>query len=258
MSDREFLLERMEKHLRHRGEITPPDRAAAPDPSLTISRQCGAGLHRLERPLLEYLDNNDQSASRRNWALFDQSFIGRLIEENRLPRHPAPFFVDHAKFPVPSELVERLNHPEGEWTFFNHSAAAIRKLCTRGNALIVGRAGNFVTADLPNTFHVRLVGAKDKRIGLTAKRYGMPLSEATELVDETDKSRAKFVRRYAGGEIDDAGYYHLVINTDNLPDALIVRLIGDALVDWSEQQKRTGEFPPLVGLPRPGSSERSQ
>lgn len=258
MSDREFLRERMEKHLRHHGGVTP-DHAAAPDPALTISRQCGAGLHRLERPLLEYLESNDHTISRRNWALFDQSFIGRLIEENRLPRHPAPFFLDHAKFPVPPELVKRLNHPEAEWTFFNHSAAVIRKLCSRGNALIIGRAGNFVTADLANTFHVRLVGAKDKRIATTAKRYGMPLGEATELVDETDKSRAKFVHRYAGGEIDDTGLYHLVINTDNLPDALIVRLIGDALADWSEHRMQAAsDFPPLVALPRPVSGKPLQ
>lgn len=178
MSDREFLLERMEKHLRHHGGIAPRREVVKP-PSLTISRQCGAGLHRLERPLLEYLDNNDHSPSQQNWALFDQSFIGRLIEENRLPRDHTPFFVEHAKFPVDPSLGERLNHPEGEWTFFHHSAAAIRKLCARGNALIVGRAGNFVTVDMPNTFHVRLVGGKNTRIDVAAKHHGMSLTEAT-------------------------------------------------------------------------------
>ena len=248
MADREFLLERMEKHLRHHGGIKP-GRGAEPQPSLTISRQCGSGLHRLEGPLLDYLDNSDLSHAQRNWALFDQSFIGRLIEENRLPRDQSPFFVEHAKFPVHPSLGENLNRPEAEWTFFNHSAAAIRKLCTRGHALIVGRAGNFVTADLPNTFHVRLVGGKDARIQTIASHHGMSLPEATELVEETDKSRARFVSRWAGGEIDDAGNYHLVINTDNLPDALIVRLIGDALADWSEQQKRVAAFSPLTSLP---------
>ncbi|GEM_PF-1454670 len=48
-------------------------------------------------------------------------------------------------------------------------------------------------------------------------------------MEETDKSRARFVSLQVCGEIDDPGGYHLVINTDNLPDALIVRLIGDAL-----------------------------
>jgi hypothetical protein len=249
MADREFLLERMEKHLRHPGGIKQ-GRGVEPQPSLTISRQCGSGLHRLEGPLLDYLDISDPSHEQRNWALFDQSFIGRLIEENRLPRDQSPFFIEHAKFPVPPSLGETLNRPEGEWTFFNHSAAAIRKLCARGNTLIVGRAGNFVTADLPNTFHVRLVGGKDTRIRTIASHHGMGLPEATELVEETDKSRARFVSRYVGGEIDDAGNYHLVINTDNLPDALIVRLIGDALIDWTEQQKKVIDYPPLTSLPR--------
>jgi|GEM_PF-588498 len=255
MSDRKFLLERMEQHLRHQAGALA-DHSSTPNPALTISRQCGAGLHRIERALLEYLDGSDPDSFQRHWALFDQSLIGRLIEENRLPRESFPFLVNHTKFPVPPALVERLGHREEDWTFFNHSASAIRKLCVTGNALIVGRAGNFVTADLPNTFHVRLVGAKDQRIVTTAKRYGMSRDEATELVDETDKSRARFVDRYAGGEIDDAGCYHLVINTDNLPDALIVRLIGDALADWSEQQRRKAEFPPLAGLPRPRIPDR--
>lgn len=247
MTDRKMLRERIEKHLCHH-DRRGAHRAVAALPALTISRQCGAGLGRLEGPLLHYLDHYVESPSQRPWALFDQSFLGSLIEENRLPWEHAPFLIENAKFPVQASLGKKLNAPGSAWTFFNHSATAIRKLCAGGHAIIVGRAGNFVTADLPNTFHVRLVGGKEKRIRQIAQKHGMSVPDATELVEETDKSRSRLVSRSAAGEIDDPGSYHLVINTDNLSDRAIVRLIGEALIDSAEELPELTTFPALVSL----------
>lgn len=227
----------MERFLKRRSataamtETGRPESATAP--ALTISRQCGAGLARLERPLLEYLDALEGGATVA-WALFDQSLLGRVIEDHRLPALARPFLAEFAKFPVAVALRDRLLLPRQEWTLFNHSANAIRQLCEAGRALVVGRAGNFVTSDLGNTFHVRLVAGKESRIDFISSRHRIDRAGATELVEETDKARAGFVKRHAGADIDAAVSYHLVLNTDHFADDVAVRIIADSMHEWSQ------------------------
>lgn len=249
MQDRDFLLQRLEKYLRHCRLSELPHREDNLRSSLTISRQCGAGFSRFGRRLLDYLDTID-SLSTSGWALLDQSFIGRLVEEARFPRVPVAFTPASSKFPVSPTLENILNYPPDQWTLFNHSANTIRALCRNGHAIIVGRAGNFITSDLPNTFHVRLVAGKSRRITATADRYRISETEATELVEETDKSRARFVKRYTEADINDAFSYHLVINADNLPDELVVRIIGDSLHEWENLRRNEGDRPLLTLAPR--------
>lgn len=227
--ERKYLLERMENYFRHLPRL---DRQ--PLPSLTISRQCGAGLARIGRPLLEYLDSlSDPEAP--PWAVFDPSIIGRVIEENRLPRLGPPYSPELAKFPVPIELGENLARPAPDWTLFHHTTHTVRSLCNTGHAIVVGRAGNFVTSDLENTFHLRLVADKERRVGSTSARQGLARAEAAELVAETDKARTRFVRRHTGGDIDDPVGYHLVVTTDHFSDETLVRILGDSLHEWSQR-----------------------
>lgn len=210
--------------------------------SLTISRQCGAGFSRLERRLLEYLENASGLGGA-NWALFDQSLIGRIVEAGRLLPEVEPFSRSRSKFPVTKTLEDFLNLPADQWTFFNHTANTIRSLARCGNAIIVGRAGNFITSDLANTFHVRLIADKVSRTDETARRYGIPALEATEMVEEMDKARARFVTRYTGADIEDVSFYHLLVNTHSLAEELVIRIIGDSFLEWSHLGSPVRERP---------------
>lgn len=234
--ERSLLLDRMDRFLReHPGLDQSPSLSATdtlPPPSLTISRQCGAGLCRIERPLLEYLDEmegRDFGA----WALFDQSLLGRFIESRQGNSRKIAFSPDLAKFPVMPVLEEQLSRPQEQWTLFNHSANAIRQLCRSGRCLIVGRAGNLVACDLANTFHVRLIADKSKRIRFISNRFQVNESGASELVEETDKARAQFVKRNTGSDIDDPVSYHLILNTEGISDEVAVRVIAESMYEWS-------------------------
>lgn len=236
MIHRDFHRQRMTTYLRGQlaesGSRDVPQNAA---PSLTISRQCGSGTNRIGRKLVEYLDQIDESAVH-GWAFFDQSLIGKIIEENLIPEIPDPYVPENAKFPISPMLEEALNRPRSEWCLFNHLASTMRRLSRLGNAVIVGRASNFVTTDHEHTFHVRLVGSETKRIAYTRSCFELTSKEAEKLVRKTDQSRARFVRRYTGMEVDDASAYHLILNTDNLRDEVIVRIIGDSLIEWASEK----------------------
>lgn len=185
---------------------------------------------------MDYLSDVDDSTDL-GWALFNQGMIGKIIEDHNLPKSVAPFLAENTKFPVVELLEELLNLHPSEWTLFNYSADTIRNLCRMGNVIVVGRAGNFVTADMENTFHIRLVGTPKKRIQHTAVRHKIAIERAADVVKETDKSRGKFVKRYANAAIDSPEWYHLVLNTDDFLPETVARIIGDSLLEWAHQKE---------------------
>ncbi|MEM9281671.1 MAG: cytidylate kinase-like family protein [Verrucomicrobiota bacterium] len=241
MTQRDFHINRMNAYLRGRlAEETYQEsyrKKFTFRPSLTLSRQCGARADELGRMLIEYLEAVDETATH-GWALFDQSLIGRVIEDHVLPDTVSPYHAANAKFPGGLGLEKVLSLDPSKWTLFNYSAKTIRSLCTLGNTIILGRAGNFVTSDLDNTFHVRLVGSFDDRVQSVATRHLLSRENAEMLVRETDFSRARFVKRYTRSDIDDPNAYHLVINSDDLSDEAIVRILSDSVLEWAHDREK--------------------
>lgn len=232
MQQRNFHLRRMEQFLRHAPAAGNLTGDGIPRPSLTISRQCGTRCSEISRGLVEYLSEIDESATH-GWAYFGQALIGKLIEEQKLLCSKPHFRIDCLKFPVSERLVDCLEKPNPPETLFDRCTEMIRKLCHSGNAVIAGRAGNFVTADLPNTFHVRLIGSPESRIAYTRKRYRYSDGEARHVVKQVDESRSRFVKRHADADIADSSSYHMVINTDQISNEKLIRIIGDSLIEWA-------------------------
>ena len=236
------MQDRMEQFLRSRlaQEISFGSKVRGFIPSMTISRQCGVGIDQIGPKLVEYLSEVDGSTEC-GWALFDQALIGKIIEEHHLPGSVEPYLGENAKFPVVEALEEVLSLHPSQWSLFNYSADTIRKLCDSGNAVVIGRAGNFVTSDLVNTFHVRLVGSIERRIAYTAAHHDIPASRAREIVIETDRGRKKFVRRYTHADIEAPQFYHIVLNTDGFSVDGAARLLADSLLDWAHEKGASNE-----------------
>ena len=104
--------------------------------------------------------------------------------------------------------------------------------------MVVGRAANFVVSDLKNTFHARVVGSHERRVEYTARRYGVSLGRARDIVKKTDKERKKFVQRYAHAKIGDPQFYHLVLNTDDLTIDGAARILADSMLDWAHEKTK--------------------
>ncbi len=236
MATSDVLLDRMERFLHTRLCDASIPREKRFRPALTISRECGTGMDTIGSALVEYLSDVDDSTEL-GWALFDQRLIGKIIEGHDLPRLAGPFRTENTKFQVGDGLEELLNLAPTNWSLFNYVADTIRNLCKMGNAIIVGRAGNFVTSDMENTFHIRLVGSLDRRVRYTAVRHDISLDRAADLVKETDKSRKKFVERYIEVDLERPAFYHLLLNTDDFSPDTAARIIGDSLLEWAWQQE---------------------
>jgi cytidylate kinase len=88
-----------------------------------------------------------------------------------------------------------------------------------GNVVIVGRAGQVILQDSPNTVHVRVIAPRLVRVARVSAEQnspGLPESAATALMDQCDQNRADYIKRYYHADVNDPSLYDLVINTGHI------------------------------------------
>jgi cytidylate kinase len=115
-------------------------------------------------------------------------------------------------------------------TVVKQTAETLLQLAGLGCAIIVGRAGNIVTANLPTVLHVRLVAPLEDRIERICRDEHKSPDEARKFCVEEEQARARYVKTYFHADVDDALLYHMVINTSRVGLENSVRMIGDAVL----------------------------
>lgn len=189
-------------------------------PALTISRQRGTRGKQLAGHLAHELA----------YGLFDREIID---------------YVAH-HMGVRSELVESLDeHDRSEMEFwfrnlmsqrvFDHDAYAkalgevIKALSLQGGVVILGRGGNFMLQRENHAYHVRLVAPIEFRVQTLQEQEGMNERDAHHEIEQTDKARANFVKRYFHQDINDPCAYDLTINMAHTQLDPAVKIITSAL-----------------------------
>lgn len=193
---------------------------------VTVSRQSGCGAHFFSEELAAFLMAR-LSLGTRPWTIFDSSLVEAVLEDHHLPTRLARF--------MPEDRVSQLDdmihdlfslHPPTE-ALVRLTSETILKLAELGNVIIVGRAGNIVTARLPGVLHFRLIGSVEKRASHMWKFDNLAKKEALERIKKEDTGRARYVKKYFNKDIDDPLQYHLVINTDHVSLRDAARLAGE-------------------------------
>ena len=205
-------------------------------PSVTISRQAGTRSFEIAKHLEDYLTQFDESAEH-GWALIDKGVLAGVIENHHLPEKLPEPLIPFERGPTPHPVVQRIQDtPPSEWTLFQHSADAIRRLCRLGNVVVLGRGGNFLTHDLSNVFHVRLVGEVSHRSRQVEQALRLSPSEALAYLESTDRARSAYVERHLDRSISDPASYHLTLNLDRISPITAAHIIGDALIEWAGER----------------------
>jgi cytidylate kinase len=209
-----------------------PRRREVLEPAITISRQTGAGAVSLAGGLAEYL-NKETGAKEHAWEVFDKTLTRQVLDDHDLPAGLERYMPEDGPRQVKDALGDMLGLHPPNWELVRHTGETIYRLAEKGKCILVGRGANIITRDLPNVFHLRLVGSLEQRVIRCQDYYGIDKAEAVELIRKQDRARRRYLLAYYDIEIDDLTNYHLVINVDRYTPQALVRLVGDTVSRWS-------------------------
>jgi cytidylate kinase len=105
----------------------------------------------------------------------------------------------------------------------------MEELYNKGNVVILGRAGQFILRDRPDTLHVRVIAPAGLRAERLAARHQISQENAAAQVEASDKNRRKFLKRLFEIDWDDPLLYDLLINTAHMDASHGTRLILEAV-----------------------------
>ena len=186
-------------------------------PVITISRMFGSGGSEVAARVADAL----------GWTLLDNALVERVAA--RLGRTPVE--VQAIEERVPS-LAERLADalalgspeivspslsaplPPTEERLLEVTERVIDDAVARGPVVLVGRGAQSYLAQRSDALHVFCYAPRPALIARVVQREGITADEAARRVDETNKRREQYVRRYWHRSWHGPENYHLCVNTD--------------------------------------------
>lgn len=183
-----------------------PSRKMRIRPFITVSREAGSG-GKLVAELV---------AKKLGFKLYNRSII-EMTSKKAKKRKALIAGLDERDRGFMDDLVHSLLNPEyvSEQTFIKSLCEVILSLARKGNCIILGRGGAFITGQYGG-LHIRVAAPYLVRAGYTSQFEGYTLYEAKERVKKYDKRRKQFVKQYFQHDPSNSNYYDLVINTTYL------------------------------------------
>ena len=201
---------------------------------ITISREYGAGGAEVARRVADAL----------GWRLVDNELVDRVAQRAGLSpedvkerEERVPGFVERLARTLVAATPELRPPPQAEGTvpklqegdLVRITQSVVAEVAAEGQVVLVGRAAAAVLASERDALHVRVVAPRDFRIRAIAQRLGVPPNEAEKILDETDRSRARYHRQYYQRDSRDPVGYHMVLNTAALGVERAARLVVAAV-----------------------------
>lgn len=197
--------------------------------AVTISRQTGCGAIAIAERLAQHLQQHAPNEPAR-WTVFDRELMDKVLADHNLPKYLAKFLPEDRTSRLEDSLADIFGVHPPTHTVVQQTAETMLQLAELGGAILVGRAGNMVTARLPHVLHVRLVAPLDDRVERICRDDHKTPDEARQFCLEEEQARARYVKTYFNAEINDPLLYHLVINTSRVGLDNSVRMIAEAVL----------------------------
>lgn len=208
------------------------DIAGKPKIIITIGREFGSGGREIAERLAErlgipfYDKQIDRLAAQQcGIPLAKMEEITRHMERERGVVHE----FREAAYAMTSDALS----PEEQ--AFVAQSTVIRQLAAGGESFVVlGRCADYILYDDPNCFRIFVHARPDIRTRRAMARFSLDEEEARRQVENTDRARAQYYRRFTGREYGKQEYYHLGLDSGLLGTEESVESIVNILHRWCD------------------------
>ena len=189
---------------------------------ITIARQFGAGGKTLGTKVAEKL----------GYTLIDEQIVelvaleadvspelvdsiaqeaGREGIVQRFLRRLGPF----SKGYVETAMEERPGYVNGD-LYISLLHKVIPALADQDDVVIIGRGGQYILAERPDTFHFLMIANIENRIMFMMEQYNIDRKKAQTVIDKQNKRRINLYRYFGRTDYDQPELYHMVLNMNRL------------------------------------------
>ncbi|MEJ2136787.1 MAG: cytidylate kinase-like family protein [Desulfofustis sp.] len=189
---------------------------------ITIARQFGAGGKTLGTRVAESLGYTLIDEQIVEMVALEADVAPELVDSiaqetghegivQRLIRRFGPF----SKGYVETAMEERPGYVNGDlYIALLHKVIPI--FAEQGNVVIIGRGGQYILAERPDTFHFLMIANIENRIKFMMEHYKIDRKKAQAVIDKQNKRRINLYRYFGRTDYDQPELYHLVLNMNRL------------------------------------------
>src|SRR5687767_161989 len=184
---------------------------------VTVSRQYGSGGSEIAARIARAL----------GWRLLDNALIdgvaerlGTTVEEVEAREERVPTLVqrlaDAMALGSPEMLtpIEDASLPPSDESLLEVTRRVIAESIAAGPVVLVGRGAQSMLAERADTLHVFCYAPKSALVARAMRRLGVDAAAAQKAVEETNKQREQYVRKYWSRSWAAHENYHLCVNTE--------------------------------------------
>ena len=115
--------------------------------------------------------------------------------------------------------------------FIDATTTVVQDLYRQGNVVIIGRGANVILADTTDVLHVGLLAPMEARVETIMGREHMDREEAQGYLEELDRARQDFFRRFFNAQPNDPNLFHLMLNMGKTQSKTAAEMIVHAAKD---------------------------
>ena len=187
---------------------------------ITISRQFGAGGRTL----------GEQLASRLGYTLVDEDLIEQLAQKAKVSTEWIRSLEQEAGGSLQryfsglksvrdsylyKAVIDKRGFIDGH-RYVELLYEIIPQIANQDKVIILGRGGQYILQNRPDTYHFLLVGRHEDRIQFLCQNYDIDRQKAQQIVTRQDKIRTNLFRFFGKEDYNSPYLYHTVLNMSYL------------------------------------------
>lgn len=186
---------------------------------ICLSRDFGSGGRVVARLLAERL----------GYTVFGRDSIDHIAADLHAQRRLVDLLDEQGKAGFERWVDGYLHGAPVEYDEYGRSLVkVVRSAALQGDVILLGRGANFILG-LKESFCVRVVAPRERRIEQLMQYESIGRPEAEKMIEKSDADRAAFIKRVFHKDINDPLAYHLTLNLTDKDFNKAVGLILEAM-----------------------------